>query len=82
MFSVERLGIMIKDEKQRTVGMENNRSHHTKNPSHSGFMSNRRHFFRFAFKMPMRRGVSQQVLDTADRMIEEYKPDLEYLKDK
>lgn len=30
----------------------------------------------------IRRGVSQQVLDAADRMIKEYQSDLDYLKDR
>lgn len=41
----------------------------------------KRRFFRVTFK-PARQSVSQPVLDMADRMIEEYKSDLDYLKDR
>ncbi len=72
---------MIKDKKQSTTEMGSRQSHSISDDSSARFIRIRWGFFRSAFK-PTRRGLSQQVLDTADQMIKEYQPDLEYLKDK
>jgi hypothetical protein len=72
---------MIKDEKQRTAKIKHQASHSPENASPTGFKQKKQRFFSVFFK-PIRQGVSQHVLDVADQMIEEYKSDLEYLKDK
>jgi|GEM_PF-2834322 hypothetical protein len=81
VFSVERREIMIKDEKQRTTRRGSQLNGSVNNGPNTRFTRTRRSFFLAVFK-PMRRGVSQQVLNIADQVIEEYKSDLDYLKDK
>jgi hypothetical protein len=73
---------MIKDEKQRISrkGIQLQYPIRSNNPT-GRFTRTRRNIFRAAFK-PVRKGVSQQVLDVADQVIKEYQSDLDYLKDK
>jgi hypothetical protein len=73
--------MMIKDEMQRTMRVGDRENHLTRDIPNSRSIPIRRRLFRVTFK-PVRRGMSQRVLDTADRMIEEYKSDLDYLKDR
>jgi hypothetical protein len=72
---------MIKDEKQRTTRVRDRVNYLTRDIPTARSIPIRRRLFHVAFK-PVRQDISQQVLDTADRMIEEYKYDLDYLKDR
>ena len=73
---------MIKGEKQRTMRVGDRVNHLTREiPTARSISIRRRRLFHITFK-PVRKDTSQQVLDTADRMIEEYKSDLDYLKDR
>lgn len=38
--------------------------------------------FRMWSRIQMRRGISQHVIDTAERLMQEYQADLDYLKDR
>jgi hypothetical protein len=72
---------MIKSEKQGTTRMGDRVNHLIRGVPTTRSASIKRRLFHIAFK-PARQGISQHVLDTADRMIEEYKSDLDYLKDR
>lgn len=39
-------------------------------------------FFRRRLRMFMRRGISPHVINTAERLMQEYQADLDYLKDR
>jgi hypothetical protein len=81
MFSVERHTTMIKDEKRRTTKMMGLVNRLIRDIPTTRSVPIRGHLFRISSE-PVRQGASQQVLDVADRMIEEYKSDLDYLKDR
>jgi hypothetical protein len=72
---------MIKDEKQRTTRIRDRVNHVTRDTPTARSIPTRQRLFHITFKLA-RQDISQQALDTADRMIEEYKPDLDYLKDR
>lgn len=80
-FSVERHKFMIKDEKQRTTRTRNRGNHSMRGIPDTRLIRARYRFFSKG-SGPLRQGTSQHVLDIADHMIEEYKSDLDYLKDK
>jgi hypothetical protein len=44
--------------------------------------SRERRLFKAKLRIPMRRGISQHVIDTAERLMQEYQADLDYLKDR
>ena len=71
--------MVIKDEMQRIMRIGDRENHLTRDTPTSRPIPIKSR--RFQIK-PMRHGISRQVLDTADRMIKEYKSDLDYLKDR
>ena len=78
MFSVERYKIMIKEKHQREVRAEGKFVPDIVDTC----TPRKRQVFRIRLSMPVRRGVSRYVLETAKRLMQEYRADLDYLRDR
>lgn len=81
VFSIERHNIMIKHEKQGVVSLWISKISSIKGVLNFRSRPTRRNLSHVAIR-PVRQGVSPQVLEMLDRTMEEYKEDLEYLKDR
>jgi hypothetical protein len=69
---------MLKETPQETVRMRNRSASNVKGTFNTQRVGVKHHIP----GLPRRHGISQQVLNSAERLMREYQADLDYLKDR